>query len=50
MRTMDVEFVRSYTDAGASRVVISQGEAQTIEIDGQRDFIRRYQDEVLAKL
>ena len=50
MKTFDVPFVKSYTDAGASRVVISQGEAGTIEIDGQRDFIRRYQDEVLSKL
>jgi len=49
-RTFDVPFVKSYTDAGASRVVISAGEAQTHEIEGQRDFIRRYQDEVLAKL
>lgn len=49
-RTMDVEFVRAYTDAGASRIMISQSEAQTIDIDGQRDFIQRYQDEVLAKL
>jgi probable F420-dependent oxidoreductase len=50
MKTMDAPFVKAYTDAGAQRVVISQGESQTIEIDGQRDFIRRYQDEVLAKL
>lgn len=49
-KTLDLDFVKSYTDAGAERVVISQGESQTIEIDGQRDFIRRYQDEILAKL
>ncbi len=49
-RTMDVPFVRSYVDAGASRVMISQGEAQAVDLEGQRGFIRRYQDEVLAKL
>ena len=49
-RTMDVPFVRSYVDAGASRVMISQGESQAIDLEGQRDFIRRYQDQVLAKL
>ncbi len=49
-KTLDLEFVKAYTDAGASRVVISQGEAQTTDIGGQRDFIRRYQDEILAKL
>ncbi len=49
-RTFDLDFVRSYTNAGAERVVISQGEAQTTDIAGQRDFIRRYQDEILAKL
>ncbi len=49
-RTMDLEFVRSYVDAGASRIVTSQGEAQATDIAGQRDFIRRYQDEIVAKL
>jgi alkanesulfonate monooxygenase SsuD/methylene tetrahydromethanopterin reductase-like flavin-dependent oxidoreductase (luciferase family) len=49
-RTMDLPFVKSYADAGAARVVISAGEAQTSDLGGQRDFIRRYQDEVLAKL
>lgn len=49
-KTFDLDFVKSYTDAGASRVVIAQGEAQTLDIGGQRDFIRRYQDEILAKL
>ena len=49
-RTMDVPFVRSYVDAGASRVMISQGEAQALDIEGQRAFVRRYQDEVLSKL
>ena len=49
-RTFDHDFVKRYTDAGAERVVISQGESQTTDIAGQRDFIRRYQDEVLARL
>ena len=49
-KTFDVDFVRSYTASGAERVVTSQGESGTIEIEGQRDFIRRYQDTVLAKL
>lgn len=49
-RTFDFGFVSRYTDAGAARVVISQGESQTVDIAGQRDFIRRYQDEILAKL
>jgi hypothetical protein len=49
-KTFDVPFVKAYTDAGASRVVISQGESGVVDIPGQRDFIRRYQDEVLSKL
>lgn len=49
-KTFDVPFVKAYTDAGASRVVVSQGESRVIDIPGQRDFIRRYQDEVLSKL
>jgi len=48
--TFDLDFVRSCTDAGAARVAISQGEAQTADIGGQRDFIRRYQDEILANV
>jgi probable F420-dependent oxidoreductase len=49
-RTFDVEFVREYKDIGLDRVVVSAGEAQTIDIEEQRDFIHRYQDEVLARL
>ncbi|MAG31468.1 MAG: LLM class F420-dependent oxidoreductase [Deltaproteobacteria bacterium] len=49
-RTFDIDFVRSYVDAGASRVMISNAENQTIDIAEQRDFIRRYQDEILSKL
>lgn len=49
-RGFDVPFVKAYVAAGASRVVTSAGEAQTVEIAAQRDYIRRYQDEVLSKL
>src|SRR5262245_17757773 len=49
-KTFDVEFVRAYADAGADRIIVSNGESQTTDIGKQRDFIRRYQDEVLAKL
>ncbi|MEZ4290157.1 MAG: hypothetical protein R3E53_06280 [Myxococcota bacterium] len=42
--------LRSYTDAGADRVITSNVESQTTDIGKQRDFIRRYQDEILAKL
>jgi probable F420-dependent oxidoreductase len=49
-RTFDVPFVKAYVDAGAHRIVISAGEAMTNDLNGQRDFIRRYQDEVLSKL
>lgn len=49
-KTFDLDFVRPYVDAGADRLVIGQGEAGTLDLDGQRDFIRRYQDEILAKL
>lgn len=50
MKTFDLAFVKSYVDRGADRVVISQGESMTTDIQGQRDFIRRYQDQVVAKL
>ncbi len=49
-KTFDLGFVKSYVEHGAHRVVVSQGESMTTDIDGQRDFIRRYQDEILAKL
>lgn len=49
-KTFDVEFVKAYTEAGARRVMISNAESQTVDIQEQRDWIRRYQDEVLAKL
>ena len=49
-QTFDVELVREYKDIGLDRVVVSAVEAQTIDIEEQRDFIHRYQDEVLARL
>lgn len=49
-KTFDVEFVKAYTDVGARRIMISNAESQTVDIAEQRDWIRRYQDEVLAKL
>ncbi len=49
-KTFDLGFVKSYVEHGAHRVVVSQGESMTTDIGGQRDFIRRYQDEILAKL
>jgi probable F420-dependent oxidoreductase len=49
-KTFDVDFVRSYTRLGAARVIASSGEGGSHEISAQRDFIRRYQDAVLAKL
>ncbi|MFO0688484.1 MAG: LLM class F420-dependent oxidoreductase [Myxococcota bacterium] len=49
-KTFDLAFVKSYVDRGADRVVISQGESMTTDIQGQRDFIRKYQDQILAKL
>lgn len=49
-RSFDLGLVKAYVDAGAGRVVISQGEAQSVNVGDQRDFIRRYQDDVLAKL
>jgi probable F420-dependent oxidoreductase len=49
-RTFDVPFVKAFVDAGADRIVVSAGEAMTNDLNGQRDFIRRYQDEVLSKL
>lgn len=49
-RTFDVDFVRQYQSLGIHRVVVSMVECQSLDIDEQRDFLRRYQDEVLAKL
>ena len=49
-KTFDLDFVKRYVESGAKRVVVSAGESQTTDIQGQRDFIRRYQDQVLAKL
>lgn len=49
-KTFDLPFVKSYVDRGAERLVVSQGESMTTDIQGQRDFVRRYQDQVVAKL
>ncbi len=49
-KTFDVDFVKAYTQSGARRIMISNAESQTVDIGEQRDWIRRYQDEVLAKL
>ncbi len=49
-KTFDLEFVKRYVERGAERLVVSQGESMTTDIQGQRDFIRRYQDQVVAKL
>jgi probable F420-dependent oxidoreductase len=49
-KTFDLAFVKRYVERGAQRVVVSQGESMTTDIGGQRDFVRRYQDEILAKL
>ena len=49
-KTFDLPFVKSYVDRGAERLVVSQGESMTTDIEGQRDFIRRYQDQIVAKV
>ena len=49
-KTFDLDFVKSYVERGAHRVVVSANESMTTDIDGQRDFIRRYQDSIVAKL
>ena len=49
-KTFDLGFVKRYVEHGAHRLVISQGESMTTDVQGQRDFIRRYQDQVVAKL
>jgi probable F420-dependent oxidoreductase len=49
-RTFDVDLVREYRDIGVERVVVSTVESQSLDIDKQRDFLRRYQDDVLARL
>lgn len=49
-RTFDLDLVRAYRDIGVDRVVVSSVESQSLDIGVQRDFLRRYQDEVLARL
>jgi probable F420-dependent oxidoreductase len=49
-RTFDVDLVREYQAVGLDRVVVSTVESQSLNIGVQRDFLRRYQDTVLAKL
>ena len=49
-KTFDLGFVNGYVERGAHRVVVSANESMTTDIDGQRDFIRRYQDSIVAKL
>jgi probable F420-dependent oxidoreductase len=49
-RTFDIDLVREYREIGVHRVVVSTVESQSLDIEVQRDFLRRYQDEILAKL
>lgn len=49
-RTFDLDLVREYKDIGVDRVVVSTVESQSLDIGVQRDFLRRYQDEIVAKL
>jgi probable F420-dependent oxidoreductase len=49
-RTFDIDLVRDHRDIGVDRIVVSTVESQSLDIAVQRDFLRRYQDEVLDKL
>lgn len=49
-RTFDLALVRAFTQQGASRLVVSGLESGSADIPAMRDFIRRYQDEVIGKL
>ena len=49
-RTFDLDLVRAYRDLGISRVVVSTVESQSLDIEDQRAFLRRYQDEIISKL
>jgi probable F420-dependent oxidoreductase len=49
-RTFDIDLVREYQAIGVDRVVVSTVESQSLDIGKQRDFLRRYQDEILSKL
>jgi probable F420-dependent oxidoreductase len=49
-RTFDLGLVRAFVQQGASRLVVSGLESGSADLPALRDFIRRYQDEVLGKL
>jgi alkanesulfonate monooxygenase SsuD/methylene tetrahydromethanopterin reductase-like flavin-dependent oxidoreductase (luciferase family) len=49
-RTFDLGLVRAYVDAGVTRLVISGMESGSDDLDAMRDLIRRYRDEIIAKL
>jgi probable F420-dependent oxidoreductase len=49
-RTFDVGLVRAFAQQGASRLIVSGLEGGSAELPAMRDFIARYQHEVIGKL
>jgi len=49
-RTFDVGLVRAYTQQGVSRLIVSGLEGGSAELPAIRDFVKRYQQEVMGKL
>ena len=49
-RTFDLGLVRAFTQQGVSRLIVSGLEGGSAELPAVRDFIKRYQQEVIGKL
>ena len=49
-RTFDVGLVRAFVQQGVSRLIVSGLEGGSAELPAMRDFIKRYQHEVIGKL
>ncbi|MEO8693598.1 MAG: LLM class F420-dependent oxidoreductase [Acidimicrobiales bacterium] len=48
--SLDLEVMRRFADSGVDRVIVGAQECGSTEISVIRDFVRRVQDEILAKL
>ena len=49
-RTFDLGLVRAYVGQGVSRLIVSGLEGGSAELPAMRDFVKRYQQEVIGKL
>ena len=48
--SLDLDVVRRFTEVGANRLVVAAQECGSTDVPAIRDFVRRLQDDIIAKL